>query len=144
MNHDKESYFWNARKIVNTDEAANEPFVRLVAGLGTTADEFFGRRRGAGEVYEATLNRHVYADEPARLAAPVTVDPRFVQLQAEHRKRDAVPGEARGMIRGQYPRAPVRANGLIASDDGLSWREPALTSAEGSRPPGMVADRRPL
>lgn len=133
MNHDKESYFWNARKIVSTDEAANEAFVRLVAGMGTSGSEFFERRRGLGDVAEAAFQRHFYTEPQSRAAqapSPAPLDPRLAEVWTEHRKRDVIPGEKRGMGRkAPFPKKPVRPDGLVASEDGLSWREPALAGA---------------
>ncbi len=39
MHHDKESYFWIARKVLGTEEMANEAFIRLVAGVAS--QDFF-------------------------------------------------------------------------------------------------------
>jgi len=44
MNAEEETYFWNARSLLNTEEAANEAFMRLVAGAATTGHDFFRSR----------------------------------------------------------------------------------------------------
>src|SRR6185295_2961241 len=48
MHEDEESYFWSARKVLETEESANEAFIRLVGGVSSSgeplydsADEFF-------------------------------------------------------------------------------------------------------
>jgi len=41
MHRDDSSYFWEARKILNTTEPADEAFVRLVAGLSERQDQAF-------------------------------------------------------------------------------------------------------
>src|SRR5262249_18725393 len=129
MNHDKESYYWNARKIVNTDETANEAFVRLVSGMGTTGNEFFEKRAGAGEYAEVSLNRHFYSEPSRREANQEFVEQsraRFADLQNDRNKRAAAADENRSMILGiPFPRVPVRPRGLVVSEDGLSWREPS-------------------
>ncbi len=131
MNHNKESYFWNARKILNTDETANEAFVRLVAGMGTTGDEFFERRIGAGEWMDTAFKKHFYTEPPRRpleSTATAVVNARFNKLQEDFgNKRRGAFDESQSMTFGvPFPRVPVRPNGLIASEDGLSWCEPDL------------------
>jgi halogenation protein CepH len=46
FNREEDSYFWEARKILNTQERDNEAFVRLVAGISTVEKDVFdvGRR----------------------------------------------------------------------------------------------------
>lgn len=63
MQVDENSYFWTARKILNTDEKENLAFVRLVAGLSAIEEplfgggsEFFDNRRGFGEWFENKLS----------------------------------------------------------------------------------------
>lgn len=134
MNHDKDSYFWNARKIVNTDEAANEAFVRLVAGMSTSGSEFFEKRAGIGERTEATLRRHFYSEPsspPQEAPLDEAAEARFAELRAERIRRNAAGAENHSLGRGEpFPRTPVRPNGLIASEDGLSWREPLPVGVE--------------
>jgi halogenation protein CepH len=125
MNLDKDSYFWNARKIINTEEADNEAFVRLVAGL-STSDDFFTRRRNAGEAFDTSLKRHFYA-ESAQAAAPAgPLDPELVSVFGEHKKRRKIVSDEYGAMisPGEFSRQPIRPNGLVASRDGLSWRDP--------------------
>jgi len=128
MNHDKESYFWNARKIINTDETDNEAFVRLVSGMGTAGTEFFEKRAGIGECVEISLNRHFYSEPPSR-----EMDQEFIaqararcaDLENIRRKRSSAANENPSMILGvPYSPIPVRSRGLVVSEDGLSWREP--------------------
>lgn len=62
MNQDQDSYFWSARKLLNTEERANEAFVRLVAGMASASPDqgdqvgasFFDARAGLGEVLQRT------------------------------------------------------------------------------------------
>jgi FAD-dependent halogenase len=44
MNAEEDAYFWDARSLLNTEEAANEAFMRLVAGAATTGPDFFRSR----------------------------------------------------------------------------------------------------
>lgn len=54
MHQDQESYFWTARKILNTDESANDAFVRLISGRSSpdepvvAAGDYFRSRAGIG------------------------------------------------------------------------------------------------
>lgn len=62
MNQDQDSYFWSARKLLNTEERANEAFVRLVAGMASANVEhsesvgasFFDARAGLGQLLQRT------------------------------------------------------------------------------------------
>ena len=137
MNHDKESYFWNARKIMNTSEAANQAFVRLVAGMGTTGNDFFEKRRGLGQWGETGLKGHVYADtSTSRKESAISTAPLGPGLRARaqawvsdvRKKGNVRESDNQSMIFGTpFPRFPIRPTGLIASSDGLSWLDPANT-----------------
>lgn len=132
MNQETDSYFWSARKIVNTDERDNEAFVRLVAGRSEVdepafyeSQAFFEEREGFGPWMEQALNPSA-AREPGPRGAPA---PRRVaggfdaadfmagftseiaQLQAQARL-----GERRGS------EAPLQRGGLVPSRDGLEWQ----------------------
>src|SRR5262249_15378458 len=41
MHRSEDSYFWTARKILNTEEKDNEAFVRLVAGLSSSGEPLY-------------------------------------------------------------------------------------------------------
>src|SRR5262249_48607078 len=57
MHQQTESYFWKARKVLNTDERDNDAFVRLVAGMSAEAEpafagqHYFEGRAGVGEAF---------------------------------------------------------------------------------------------
>src|SRR5262249_36533399 len=56
VHQDEESYFWNARKILNTTEHGNEAFIRLVSGISTAEADIFtlgGRVSGFMRAYES-------------------------------------------------------------------------------------------
>jgi FAD-dependent halogenase len=61
MHQDEGSYFWEARKIIRTEERANDAFVRLVAGLSSMDEplfsgaSFFEAREGFGEWFQETI-----------------------------------------------------------------------------------------
>jgi halogenation protein CepH len=135
MHQDESSYFWSARKILNTEERDNDAFVRLVAGISEAdeplfeggAQQFFEARQGFGDYFSHMLAQDIPELRTQRAAQPATTprkDPaRFdadkfmmgfnseiAQLQVL-----ALMGERRPRER------PVTANGLVAAADGLHW-----------------------
>jgi FAD-dependent halogenase len=132
MHKDEDSYFWEARKVLNTEERANEAFVRLVAGVSTSgeqlyssSEEFFQSREGIGEgLFEW------YAERDRRLVVPSPDAKKFntgtfldgltkesVQIQVQARARGS-----------QALEGPILPGGLVTSTDGFHWREPSLSS----------------
>ncbi len=135
MNQDADSYFWSARKIINTEERDNEAFIRLVAGRSQVDEpafyegqEFFAAREGFGSWMEQTLNpqastgrRRRPSKTPRKVAGGFDASgfmegftQEIAQLQLQARL-----GERRGR------EAPLVADGLVPSSDGLSWAEAA-------------------
>lgn len=132
MNQDTDSYFWTARKIINTEERDNEAFIRLVAGRSQVDEpvfnegsSFFDEREGFGHWMEQSLNPeavHKAGSRPApaqrRVAggfdATAFMDgftQEIAQLQVQARL-----GERRGL------EAPLASGGLVPSRDGLEWQ----------------------
>jgi halogenation protein CepH len=133
MHQDEDSYFWQARKVLNTDEKSNDAFIRLVAGascvdepLFNHAEDFFRSRQGMGEWFEGMLGNQLAMQVdglPAQSAPPVleggpsaerfmdgfTAEVRQIQMQAMFGNRRAREGS-------------VRVQGLIPSQDGFSWQ----------------------
>lgn len=121
MDKDLDSYFWSARKILNTEERGNDAFVRLVAGLSdrgeplfSSASSWFDSRRGLGEAFRA-----VYEGASTPQADVFFRDLRkgIVETINQARLGDRIHSDQ-----------PISRDGLIASADGLAWREPALVS----------------
>jgi halogenation protein CepH len=56
MHQDEESYFWKARKVLRNQDRDNAAFIQLVAGTGTTADDFFNLRRDSGEMLQLLVD----------------------------------------------------------------------------------------
>lgn len=131
MNQDADSYFWSARKIVDTEERDNEAFVRLIAGRSELDEpafyggEFFDERAGLGDWMERTFNpaafRSGQVKRPTRRVAGgfdasgfmAGFTTEIAQLQAQARL-----GERRGVEK------PLAQGGLIPSRDGLEWATP--------------------
>lgn len=133
MHQEEDSYFWQARKVLNTDETANDAFIRLVAGascvdepLFSGAKDFFASRQGMGKWFEGMLGNQLATQvdglpaqsEPATLERGpsaeqfmdgFTAEVRQIQMQAMFGKRRA-------------RESAVRAEGLTPSQDGFSWQ----------------------
>ena len=112
MHRDESSYFWTARKVLGSDEASNHAFLQLVAGAGTTADEFMSRRKNVGQSFQA------YVDYVER--RPVAVS----QLGATVKTARRIIGTAKSLIdeaRGEAAPA-ADGDGFGVTDDGLYWR----------------------
>lgn len=139
MNQDESSYFWNARKILNTEERDNNAFIRLVAGISEAdeplfergAEEFFSERQGFGEQFADIIGRDVPEGKEAgllRAAAATKADParfdadKFMQgfsSEIAHLQMLALMRERRPTER------PLTPHGLVPSRDGLHWTVPA-------------------
>ena len=123
MHQDESSYFWKARKVLNTSEADNEAFIRLVSGGGTTADDFIAMRRGAGEFFhtytEARMRDEDTADFFQHFAGQQFDAKGFLENLRRERQQilsQSLQGEARPAEKPLYER------GLIPSTDGFHWR----------------------
>jgi len=128
MSQDEESYFWNARKVLNTEEQSNEAFIRLVAGISTTgesiyssAEEFFKAREGMGELFTSIVEKKRPDPRVLERFSRGNFDPakfmegflgEIVQVQVQ-----AMFGEDRPT------EPPLFSHGLVPSADGFHWVE---------------------
>ncbi|HEV2853795.1 MAG TPA: tryptophan 7-halogenase [Thermoanaerobaculia bacterium] len=132
MDKDLDSYFWDARKVLNTEESMNDAFIRIVSGtaedgepLFRTAREFLESRAGVGDVF---LKAYTGASNPMAESAPAAQNPGGFDAEAFMRDfRHGIvevisQGKGGGRRRVEKPLLP---DGLIPSEDGLSWAEPA-------------------
>lgn len=125
MHQDLDSYFWAARKILNTEERANEAFVRLIAGVSSkdeplfSSSDFFQARIGLGEWFQTVIPEHATRGDnvpqfdkekfdPAHFMKGFTSEIAQIQTQALY-------GADRGM------EMPITAGGLVPSADGFHW-----------------------
>jgi halogenation protein CepH len=104
MHVDQSSYFWNARKVLSSEEQSNEAFVRLVGG-GANAADFFGARTELG----ATLAKH--AEKGNVLDIPGL---------AQDMKQATGRFQGAGMQDIESGKAG-RGRGLVGSQSGLRW-----------------------
>jgi FAD-dependent halogenase len=137
MDKDMDSYFWSARKVLNTEERANDAFIRLVSGasfsgepLFSNAAEFFQAHVGVGELFRTAYEE---AENP--------IDDRNFDISkfdiTKFNPKDFIRDFRRGIVSlirqantGTHRHeAPVFDGGLVPSLDGLSWMEPAEEDA---------------
>jgi len=129
MEQNWDGYYWSARRILNTDEHANDAFIRLVAGGASAPADFFGERTGSGHAFRTHIsdvgehdelsaagrgNRHVGARDIGDL----------------RRRKNHESGQ---LMRAGGPERPLFPGGMVPSSDGLRWETsdlPALESQE--------------
>jgi halogenation protein CepH len=117
MEQDWDGYFWEARRVLNTAEHANEAFINLIAGAGTAPEEFFASRRGLGDEFARLVD--TVADVGNGTPAPSGGG-------AATRLLDRRVHEGRELTRGVPSTAPLFEDGLVATTDGLRWMAPAI------------------
>jgi halogenation protein CepH len=128
MHQEKESYFWRARKVLNTEERANEAFVRLVAGGATGPDVYFNAKAGIGEALQDFADK-MDAKAPAETRSELTpeVARRLHSFEAAGAEQTPVHGGLEDIRRMSWGReaasqfAPGADSGLIPSNDGFYW-----------------------
>jgi FAD-dependent halogenase len=136
MQQDEESYFWQARKILNTRERANDAFVRLVAGLSDPDEPlfagpaaFFDARQGFGTWFAEQLVAGAEAGSTGAPAAPSpAAEPGGLEsFDPEEFMRgfnkEIVSLQLLAVMRGVPRRErPIREGGLVPTADGLRWQ----------------------
>src|SRR5262249_4665887 len=121
MHQDTDTYYWKARKVLATEDQANEAFVRLVGGGGSAADEFFRCREGIGAAAECLVEAAEAGFDTPRImdtGERLHLRERFVessQLMAQARLGD-----------GRQLETPLRREGLVPSRGGLRWAVPPV------------------
>ncbi|GAA3570750.1 NAD(P)/FAD-dependent oxidoreductase [Amycolatopsis ultiminotia] len=113
INESESSYFWEARKVLGTDQPDEEAFVDLVAGVSAPGASRFGDAlRDATRPESLDEGDAVFAGEGTRFLGSVLREAGDLQLRA-------VAGEQDGPEPGMFP------DGLVSSADGLSWERRA-------------------
>lgn len=141
VHQDEDSYFWQARKILNTEERSNAAFVRLVAGLSEAdeplfagPDRFFEAREGFGAWFadnvlppeaggaKALGGAAAAPSAPARgpEPGPEAFDPgEFMRGFT----REIASLQLLALRRGSVNLEPaLRSGGLVPSADGFRWQ----------------------
>lgn len=131
MHRDAESYFWAARKVLSSEEQANEAFVRLVAGGSTAADLYMQAKRGIGDRLQRFADEfHQYPsiDDRSRIARSMAADLSAFEVAATGPKPlHSAMEEIRNLSWGNDDAPPAHGvgalfeDGLALSDDGYHW-----------------------
>lgn len=135
MNHDAESYFWSARKILDSEERSNRPFVRLIAGLSAEGEplfgegeDFFSDHADVARWFETNISRSVIkaqADGPA--AGVRRADAAFFNRSGfmERFTGEQIQVQMQAQLGARRPpEKPMFPDGLIPTPDGFGWRAP--------------------
>jgi FAD-dependent halogenase len=111
VHQDEDSYFWRARKILNTTERANEAFVRLISGFSTAESTIFDTASRVS-AHMKEFERSGSREALCRIEELGRPNPRALR-SPEGAAADTPP---------EQPRWP---GGLITSRDGFHWTLPA-------------------
>jgi halogenation protein CepH len=124
MHRDEQSYFWNARKVLASEETANHAFLQLVAGAGTTVEEFLRLRERSGELFQLRVDGTI---DPAKRPAlnrellrerdVCKVHMRAVSRQIRVASTDGLEAPLEFHTGGD----PATNDGYRVSPDGLRW-----------------------
>jgi len=131
MEQNWDGYYWSARRILNTDEHANEAFIRLVAGAGSAPADFFGERATSGDAFRSLI-RDIgeHGDDNAAVSGGSGAADRDI-LDLRRRKNY----ESDQLMRAGGTERPLFTGGMVPSADGLRWETsdlPALEDAPDS------------
>jgi halogenation protein CepH len=132
MDKDMDSYFWSARKVLNTEERAIDAFIRLVSGTSFTGEPLFSNAADFFQAHAGVGNLFRKAYEEA--ANPID-DSNFNIAgfdTAKFNPKDFIRDFRKGIVtlirqaNNQAPRqeSPAADGGLVPSTNGLSWVEP--------------------
>ena len=111
VHQDERSYFWRARKILNTTEPENEAFVRLISGFSTVESSIFETA--------SRVSAHMKAFETSGSSELLC---RIDELARPHPRSIRPPTQPDD---GGPPESPRWPGGLVTSRDGFHWTIPA-------------------
>ena len=128
INQDLDSYYWTARKVINSEERGNEAFIQLVSGIGTSeklynsSEEFMNARDGLGlTLFPESAGGEVRMDIENNLA-----NTKRREFMDDFTKESVkLQAQAALKVNQRFPEKPLSENGLIPSPDGFHWVEPA-------------------
>lgn len=121
MEQDWDGYFWHARRVVNSKEAGNLAFLRIVSGGSTAPEDFLRMREGIGHAFANHVHRERRSsDQRSVTSLGSSENDRRVMagFQARSVHSLLMLGEA-GRIAAENGRATPRQLGVSA--DGCSW-----------------------
>lgn len=117
--------FWDTRTVTNSPEITNEPFITLVAGLGSSGEPLFG---SPTEFFKSRENL-------SDLIFPEAHFPRYDEVIESRRKdfykhflSEVTQLQMQAHLKGGRPfERPLFSDGLIPSRDALHWVDPRAT-----------------
>jgi len=118
MHQHEDSYFWKARKVLDSEESAQQAFVSLVAGVSNLHDEHLFVEKTRIEKIKKELGQ---LDNPAA-GAPYHTGERQAFLDVLVEEATQIQTQASIGSR-RASEAPMFEGGLIPSADGFRWRE---------------------
>jgi FAD-dependent halogenase len=132
MDKDMDSYFWSARKVLNTEEKANDAFIHLVSGTSFTGEplfsnaaDFFHAHVGVGDLFRTAYQDAANPIDDGGFDVAGFDTAKFNPKTFLRDFRKGIVSLIRQANAGPRPReAPVFDGGLVASSNGLSWAEP--------------------
>jgi len=124
MHQDEQSYFWKARKVLGSDQAANHAFLQLVAGAGTTVAEFLRLRERSGELFQLRVDGTVDPNKRSGLLRELMKERDMAQVHLRAVGRSAQMGRQDGLdapLDFNPGGDPATNDGYRVSPDGLCW-----------------------
>jgi FAD-dependent halogenase len=128
IDQDLDSYYWTARKVINSEEKGNEAFIQLVSGIGagerlySSSEDFMNARDGLGQtLFPESAGGEIsmsIEDNLANSRRQEFMDDflkEIVNLQTQATLKDTQRLQERTLF----------DNGLTPSPDGFHWAEPA-------------------
>ncbi|MGH3758045.1 FAD-dependent oxidoreductase [Actinophytocola sp.] len=107
FNRHEKSYFWEARKILDTPERDNEAFVRLVSGVSTVDMDVFSTGQRISDLLQS------YPDQQLDEGVLRAID--HVDMAMKAKKDQVLYGK------GERQGVPDIAGGLVPTPDGYYW-----------------------
>jgi FAD-dependent halogenase len=123
MDQELDSYYWSARKVLQSNEKQNEAFIQLIAGIGGSGEPLF-EDNDAFIAYQHDIARALHPVLASR--RPTTSSPRPDDMAAFDFMVNLVTeaAQVQAQARGEYARirpVPLFTDGLVPSADGFHW-----------------------
>lgn len=126
MHVDEGSYFWSAKKVINSTHTELESFVELVAGMSTTGFELGGAEAAAVRFKENSAE-FAGAIDPIASGSEQNMSPLLKSAVVRQAMRDSAQVQARAQLgEDAGAESPLFEGGLVASADGLFWERAAV------------------
>ena len=128
MHQNEDSYFWKARKVLNSHQPTDEAFVSLVAGISSLQEEDLLVDKPQIDRIKEELRQLSPEENNKETAAPYFADEKeaFLDVLVE----EAVQLQTQASVGAKRSEEkPLFEGGLIPSADGFRWREATPESA---------------